>query len=366
MTSTRVKEKSKNRKRVKREDSDDDEDYLDKNYNEMSLEELQKLLKKKGLQSTTKRGIAILILESDDKGINLSITKTTKLQKFEPSIEPSKPTTLYSDESKPFFGVPMSVLSEHLFKYFKYPEKVALALTCKNFYNPLMKNICVTFHLFLQKLYRESNLGKGIDETWYWQYTNVPSLRPKIEKIIQTGLGITPMFVSEYCRVSSYVKTPPTILDKHLVNLFSMVCNNGSVDNYFETARLKEIQRIQQVEGMYDRVKILNQKVKDLGYEEGQGPFRIKGKACFSLWCNKKCIKPLTKMKSRAEGVDQYYQTILLSLRNYVMDNAEFDWDLLDDYLYYIQYLYNLAKSCTTNIYSKINLWYFHSFLNQK
>jgi len=310
-----MKNTRKSKKREERDESDDDE-YSSENYNEMDLQELQKLLKKRGLKRANDRRTAILFLKSNDKGIVLSVPKTTKLQQFEPSIKPLETTTLYTDEARPFYGVPMSVLSQHLFKYLKYPEKLALARTCRNFYSPLMKNICITFHLFLKKLY----LDLGYKVGWYWRTSRIPSLKTKIEKIIETGLGITPLAVAYYCKSLAGGNLLPSMTDIDFSWMFSIICNYGSLDNYIETQRIEKIQFAEQVVHMRERLIILNQAVQKLGYEAGRGPFRLKGKVAISLWCNKKALKP-----SDDGTLEIFY--------DYVKKGIEFDWSRLDDYL---------------------------------
>jgi hypothetical protein len=327
------KRKPRSKKRTK-----EDEDAVQISYKEMSLKDLQKLLADRGLQKANRKSLAIILLESHDKGVDLSAPKINKPKKFKPTIQVLRPTTLYSDQTKPFNGVPMDVLVRHLFNRLDYSDKVALAKTCRNFYAPLMKNICVTFQLFLIKFSEElivRNL-KGIDQPY------IRPIAPKagMQDIIDHGIGITPLAVAYAYKgdIPTRVGEAPGLISNapKIEKLIRLIHRYGTLDNYLNDRKTRKLQNKKWIQDIKVRIEILNKAVNSLGYSRYNSAelFEIHGELTISIYCNSKSfINPKGRLSTEIDKSTSI-------LYNYIREGVEFNWALLP------KYIADIAQKC--------------------
>lgn len=327
------KRKPRSKKRTK-----EDEDVVQVSYEEMSLKDLQKLLADRGLQKANRKSLAIILLESHDKGVDLSAPKIEKPKKFKPTIQVLEPTTLYSDETRPFNGVPMDVLARHLFDLLNYSDKVALAKTCRNFYAPLMKNICATFQLFLIRFSQKLNARnlKGMAHP----YIHPIAPKAEMQDIIDKGVGITPLAVAYAYKANipnRISETNGLLRDAPKIKkLIGFIHRYGTLDNYLNDRKAKKIQNKKWIEDIKVRIGILNKAVSSLGYSHynSSEPFEIHGELTISIYCNSKSF-------SNPEGrlLTEMDKTRSI-LYNYIREGIEFDWALLP------KYISDIAQKC--------------------
>ena len=340
-TTSKKEKKPRNRKRPERDEVDEDTTSL--NYSEMSLKDLRRLLVKRGLQLANRKSLAVILLESNDNGIDISAPKVDKPKRFEPIIKPLEPTTLYSDETRPFYGVPMNVLAKHLFDRLEYVDKVALARTCRNFYAPLMKNICATFHLFLMRFSQKLTIRKL--KTVGYPYIKPIAPKPEMQIIIDQGVGITPLAVA-----CAYKEDIPNAIDEisrshtdapKIARIIRMIYRHGTVDNFVANRKAKKVQNKKWIVDINSRLDILNRTVKSLGYnhDHAVGPFIINGELIISIYCNRTSFsKPEGRLLTDMDKTRKI-------LYNYIREGIEFDWTLLPKYISDIAEQYKLIKS---------------------
>jgi hypothetical protein len=323
-------EKKISRKRVER---DDDQEYINENYKEMNIEDLQYLLKERGLRKEYQKHIAVVQLETYDRNVKSGAKTIGKLAKFEPAM-PTLPLGIafFYDETKPFYGVPMNILTQHLFVYLKYPEKLALAKTSKIFYSPLMKSICLSFQLFLNRIYWEEMKLEGREA--YWRHHCKILFRKDVQSIINQGVGITPLAVDFY---DKECKHGLRILDNDTLKFLRLICKYGTIDSYRESMKIRSEIYYQEIEQMQDRVQILNKAVTDLGYyslgnRPKQGPFNVKETTYITIKCNNTTIND----KAEDQESKMFYK--------YLRYGVKFDWSKLNDYIWQMTNIYNLGN----------------------
>jgi len=335
--------KQTKKKSKKRSNRGDDIDYPKESYNHMELRDLRKLLIERELPNTTNKSRAIVALEAYDKGISLEIPKRYDPKRFKTTLvlETNTASTLYSDPTKPFNGVPMSVFIMHMFNYLAYEDRLSLAKTCRNFYVPLMQSICSGFQRFLQQC-----TERGEDKL---------VVKLEMQPIIDTGVGITPLAVAYAAKRE--------ILDresKHYCNssrlrkIIGIIHRNGSIDNDIAIRKAKSIKIAAETVPIQERISFLNREIAELGYEKtkwvwdatkesGTSCVVINGDKFFSFYLGRLHCNLLVFNTNRLDGNPNMKSAIQIFDR-YIRQGIEFDWAMLTTYIDFISPSYNIRK----------------------
>lgn len=236
-------------------------------YNDLSRSQLTNLLKKRKLMGTGVRSLAITRLENYDQRQGNVFTKREG-EVYSPKMTISNATVKYIDSTRPFYGVPINIVTFNLFPYLDNESLWALAQTCKSFYVPGSKLYCERFRLLLVKQHSLAESPLLVQESKM--------------SILTKGRGITPAAAvygfsvnCKFKRARAHRKGPKLygeVSNAKLYEIIKHIQRCGTFENGMHQM-LEQAQEMKQIEDarliheseMKQRTLVLNEVIKLVG-----------------------------------------------------------------------------------------------------
>ena len=215
----------------------------------MSSKKMKSLLVQRKIPVSKTVEINIARLTAYDSDVRAATAKRLKPTEYhsqivQPVIQPS---VMFSRPDMPFQGIPMTWLSKMIFYRLDYKATRNLGLTCKTYYEPMMRQIIKDFVVYAKEVLSRKPIAE------------------KIAIILATSKGVTPLDVA-WCHWKIDNAKRNYTFDT-VRSVFRSIANYGGVEQGMLLNKKREDLRTHRLALIQPRIDRLNQAIDDAGYD---------------------------------------------------------------------------------------------------